>query len=126
MMSTYQRLTQLSTQSFFLFGMRGVGKSTWARATLPNATFLDLLDERLFQDLLADPSLFAQSIGHLGPGDWVVVDEVQRLPALLNEMHRSIETQRLRFALLGSSARKLKAAGVNLLAGRALNKLPLR
>ena len=121
-MSTYRRLTQPPTQSFFLFGMRGVGKSTWARATFPNATFLDLLDERLFQDLLADPSLFAQSIGHLGPGDWVVVDEVQRLPALLNEVHRSIEAQRLRFALLGSSARKLKAAGVNLLAGRALKK----
>ena len=121
-MSTYQRLTQPPAQSFFLFGMRGVGKSTWARATFLNATFLDLLDERLFQDLLADPSLFAQSIGHLGPGDWVVVDEVQRLPALLNEVHRSIEAQRLRFALLGSSARKLKAAGVNLLAGRALKK----
>ena len=122
MMLTYRRLTQPPAQSFFLFGMRGVGKSTWARATFPNAAFLDLLDERLFQDLLADPSLFAQSIGHLGPGDWVVVDEVQRLPALLNEVHRCVETQRLRFALLGSSARKLKAAGVNLLAGRALKK----
>ena len=122
MMLTYRRLTQPPAQSFFLFGMRGVGKSTWARATFPNAAFLDLLDERLFQDLLADPSLFAQSIGHLGPGDWVVVDEVQRLPALLNEVHRCIEAQRLRFALLGSSARKLKAAGVNLLAGRALKK----
>ena len=122
MVLTYRRLTQPPAQSFFLFGMRGVGKSTWARATFPNAPFLDLLDERLFQDLLADPSLFAQSIGHLGPGDWVVVDEVQRLPALLNEVHRCIEMQRLRFALLGSSARKLKAAGVNLLAGRALKK----
>lgn len=122
MMLTYRRLTQPPAQSFFLFGMRGVGKSTWARATFPNAAFLDFLDERLFQDLLADPSLFAQSIGHLGPGDWVVVDEVQRLPALLNEVHRCIEAQRLRFALLGSSARKLKAAGVNLLAGRALKK----
>ena len=121
-MSTYRRLTQPPAQSFFLFGMRGVGKSTWARATFPNATFLDLLDERLFQDLLADPSLFAQSIGHLGPGDWVVVDEVQRLPALLNEVHRSIEAQRLRFALLGSSARKLKGAEANLLTGRALKK----
>ena len=50
-------------------------------------------------------------------------DEVQRLPALLNEVHRFIETRRLRFALLGSSARKLKAAGVNLLAGRALKKM---
>ena len=122
MVSTYQRLNQAPEQSFFLFGMRGVGKSTWVRATLPGATYVDLLDEALYQDLLADPSLFAQSIAHLAPGDWVVVDEVQRLPALLNEVHRAIESRRLRFALLGSSARKLKAAGVNLLAGRALYK----
>lgn len=123
MVSTYGRLTTPPGQSFFLFGMRGVGKSTWARETFPDATFVDLLDERLYQDLLADPSLFGQSIGHLAPGEWVVVDEVQRLPALLNEVHRFIETRRLRFALLGSSARKLKAAGVNLLAGRALKKM---
>ena len=122
MVSTYDRLSERPGQSFFLFGMRGVGKSTWARAMFPDAAYVDLLDERLYQDLLADPSLFAQSIAHLAPGDWVVVDEVQRLPALLNEVHRSIETRRLRFALLGSSARKLKAAGVNLLAGRALKK----
>ena len=122
MVSTYNRLTAPPEQSFFLFGMRGVGKSTWARETFPDAEYVDLLDERLYQDLLADPSLFAQSIAHLAPGDRVVVDEVQRLPALLNEVHRSIETRRLRFALLGSSARKLRAAGVNLLAGRALKK----
>ena len=122
MVSLYDRLIEPPGQSFFLFGMRGVGKSTWARATFPDAAHVDLLDERLYQDLLADPSLFAQSIGHLPPAGWVVVDEVQRLPALLNEVHRLIETRRLRFALLGSSARKLKAAGTNLLAGRALKK----
>ena len=122
MVSVYERLTEPPRQSFFLFGMRGVGKSTWARARFPDAVTLDLLDERLYQDLLADPSLFGQSIAHLGPGEWVVVDEVQRLPALLNEVHRFIESHRLRFALLGSSARKLKAAGVNLLAGRALRR----
>lgn len=121
-MSTYDRLTAPPRQSFFLFGMRGVGKSTWARATFGDAAYVDLLDERLFQDLLADPSLFAQAVEHLPPGAWVVLDEVQRLPALLNEVHRLIETRRLRFALLGSSARKLKAAGTNLLAGRALRR----
>ena len=119
---TYDRLTKLHRQSFFLFGMRGVGKSTWARAAFPDAVYVDLLDERLYQDLLGDPSLFEQSLGHLGTDGWVVVDEVQRLPSLLNEVHRLIETRRLRFALLGSSARKLKAAGVNLLAGRAIRK----
>ena len=122
MAAIYDRLLAPPARSFFLFGMRGVGKSTWARATFPDAVYVDLLDERLFQDLLADPSLFAQSIGDPGPNGWVVVDEVQRLPSLLNEVHRLIETRRLRFALLGSSARKLKAAGVNLLAGRALRK----
>ena len=119
---TYNRLTKLPGQSFFLFGMRGVGKSTWARAAFPDAVYVDLLDERLYQDLLGDPSLFEQSLGHLETDGWVVVDEVQRLPSLLNDVHRLIETRRLRFALLGSSARKLKAAGVNLLAGRAIRK----
>ena len=122
MVSSYERLIRPPQRSFFLFGMRGVGKSTWARAMFPKAAFLDLLDERLYQDLLADPSLFAQSVADLKAGDWVVVDEVQRLPALLNEVHRLIEARGLRFALLGSSARKLKAAGTNLLAGRALKK----
>ena len=121
-MYTFHRIAQVPRQSFFLFGMRGVGKSTWARAALPDATHVDLLDERLYQDLLADPSQFAASLRHLAANDWVVVDEVQRLPALLNEVHRLIESRRLRFALLGSSARKLKMAGVNLLAGRALKK----
>ncbi|MCY3842181.1 MAG: DUF4143 domain-containing protein [Acidobacteria bacterium] len=122
MPSTYRRLLDVPAQSFFLFGMRGVGKSTWARAALPDAVYLDLLDERLHLDLLADPGLFYQSVAERPPGTWVVVDEVQRLPALLNEIHRCIATLRLRFALLGSSARKLKAAGTNLLAGRALRK----
>ena len=63
----YTHLTEPPRQSFFLLGMRGVGKSTWARAAFPDATYLDLLEERLYQDLLVDPSLFAQSIGHLPP-----------------------------------------------------------
>ena len=108
--------------SFFLLGIRGVGKSTWVRQVLPEALRIDLLDEALVTDLLADPSLFRQLLSQQKPGDWVVVDEVQRVPALLNEVHRLIEERSLRFALLGSSARKLKTAGTNLLAGRALHK----
>ncbi len=114
------RLYRLPETSFFLFGLRGVGKSTWIRSRLPDAPRFDLLDETLFQGLLADPSPFAAELRTLAPGSWVVVDEIQRLPGLLNEVHRFIEERRLRFALLGSSARKLRAAGVNLLAGRAL------
>lgn len=114
------RLYRLPATSFFLFGLRGVGKSTWIRRQLPDAHRFDLLDEALYQGLLADPALFAAELRRLPAERWVVVDEVQRLPALLNEVHRFIEERGLRFALLGSSARKLRAAGVNLLAGRAL------
>ena len=60
-MSTYRRLTEPARQSFFLFGMRGVGKSTWARTTFDDAVYVDLLDERLYQDLLADPSTCSSS-----------------------------------------------------------------
>jgi len=114
------RLYRLPESSFFLFGLRGVGKSTWIRSQLPDARRFDLLDETLYQGLLADPAPFAAELRTLTPGSWVIVDEIQRLPGLLNEVHRFIEERRLRFALLGSSARKLRAAGVNLLGGRAL------
>src|SRR6185295_13960819 len=115
-----QRITVAPKGSFFLFGARGVGKSTWARETLPGARRFDLLDEGLFQSFLAAPALFGAELRALAPDSWVVVDEVQRIPGLLNEVHRAIEELGLRFALLGSSARKLKTAGTNLLAGRAL------
>ncbi|MCY3874921.1 MAG: ATP-binding protein [Rhodobacteraceae bacterium] len=118
----YPRLTLTPRQSFFLLGVRGVGKSTWARRQFPDAPRIDLLDEARYQDYLADPSLFAADLQTATPGSWVVVDEIQRLPNLLNEVHRHIEDRQLKFALLGSSARKLKATGVNLLAGRALHK----
>ena len=119
---TYPRLSRPPGQSFFLLGVRGVGKSSWARSRFLDAPRIDLLDEARYQDYLADPSLFAADLQAAPPGGWVVVDEIQRLPNLLNEVHRHIEERRLNFALLGSSARKLKAAGVNLLAGRALHK----
>ncbi len=117
---TLPRIYRLPRGSFFLFGLRGVGKSTWIREQLPDAHRFDLLDEGLYQSLLADPGPFAGELRRLDPGAWVVVDEIQRLPGLLNEVHRFIEERGLRFALLGSSARKLRAAGVNLLGGRAL------
>jgi uncharacterized protein len=98
---------------------RGTGKSTWARSEFPEAHAVDLLEEARYQSYLADPSLFAAELHAVRPGGWVLVDEVQRLPALLNEVHRAIEDRRLRFALTGSSARKLRHGGVNLLGGRA-------
>lgn len=118
----YSRLLKLpEKQSFLLLGPRGTGKTAWIKAACPGAITIDLLDGHLYGRLLANPSLLADLIP-ASHSDWVVVDEVQRVPALLDEVHRLIEGRRLRFALTGSSARKLRRGGVNLLAGRALTR----
>jgi predicted AAA+ superfamily ATPase len=106
--------------SFFLFGSRGTGKSTWPRDTFPGAHTVDLLDEALYQSYLAEPATFAAELRAVPSGTLVIIDEVQRLPFLLNEAHRHIEDRGLRFVLCGSSSRKLKTEGTNLLAGRAV------
>jgi len=119
---TIPRILNLPRQSFFLLGPRGTGKSTYLRGALPDAHTINLLSEETYQRLMANPGLFAAEVRAVPADRWVVVDEVQRLPALLNEVHRFIEEKKRRFALCGSSARKLKQAGVNLLAGRALHR----
>jgi predicted AAA+ superfamily ATPase len=115
----YRRVLSTPKGSFFLFGVRGVGKSTWTREAFPDAHVVDLLDERRHQELLANPGLLSLELAAVPRGRVVVLDEVQRVPALLNEVHRAIEGSRRRFVLLGSSARRLKTANTNLLAGRA-------
>ncbi|HBA84477.1 MAG TPA: ATPase [Verrucomicrobia bacterium] len=109
-------------QSFFLFGPRGTGKTTWLREHFGSRSnlFVDLLDGDLYTELLARPHRLETLIGTAHP-DWVILDEIQRVPALLNEVHRLIEGRGLRFAMTGSSARSLRRKGVNLLAGRALS-----
>lgn len=121
-MKNYTRLFHPPKSSFFLLGMRGVGKSTLIRHALKDAKIINLLDESLYQLYLSKPQAFAEDLSLVKRGDWVVVDEVQRLPQLLNEVHRFIEEKKIKFALLGSSARKLRRAGVNLLGGRAVQK----
>ena len=115
----YPRLVRPPRGSFFLFGVRGAGKTTWVRETFPEAYIVDLLDESRFQQLAANPALLAPELRTVPRDRLVVLDEVQRVPALLNEVHRAIDRDRRRFALLGSSARRLRTAGTNLLAGRA-------
>jgi uncharacterized protein len=117
-----KRIFSAPNQSFFLLGPRGCGKSTWLRKVFPDAYMFDLLSEETYQRLLANPGRFADELRAVESGRWIVVDEVQRLPNLLNEVHRFIEEKKLNFVLCGSSARKLKRAGVNLLAGRALRR----
>ncbi len=121
MTAMYRRALQAAKGSFFLFGMRGVGKSTWAQSLEP-AHHISLLRERNYQAFLANPDLFRQELLARPRGSTVVVDEIQRLPSLLNEVHALIEERRLRFVLLGSSARKLRRSGVNLLGGRATQR----
>jgi predicted AAA+ superfamily ATPase len=115
----YRRLLAPPKGSFFLFGVRGAGKSTWARGQFPDAHVVDLLDESRYHALLADPGLLAMELRAVPARRTVVLDEVQRVPALLNEVHRAIEAERRRFVLLGSSARRFKTPATNLLAGRA-------
>lgn len=121
----FHRLLNLpNDKSCFLFGARGTGKSTLLRATLPSASTLvfNLLEASTEDRLARDPSALEREVLALPPTvTHVVVDEVQKLPRLLDAVHNLIETHRVpqRFVLTGSSARKLKAGGANLLAGRA-------
>jgi len=118
----YSRLLEpLPKQSFFLFGPRGVGKTAWLHQQFPDALFFDLLDHHVYTQLMAFPERLGDQIPQ-GYKGWVLVDEVQRVPELLNEVHRLIEARRLRFVLTGSSARKLRRRGVNLMAGRAVTR----
>jgi len=112
------------TRSCFLFGPRQTGKSMLVRETLPPETpVYNLLDHRVFLDLSSDPSRIRQEMEARNLRDkLVVVDEIQKLPVLMDEVHLLIETRGLRFLLTGSSARKLKRSGVNLLGGRARSR----
>ena len=115
----YSRILQVpANESYFLFGPRGTGKSSWLRDTYPRATILDLLQVDLAARLLADPGRLTRMIP-VDPEGPIVLDEVQRVPAILDEVHRLIETRGWRFVLTGSSTRSLKRRGTNLLAGRA-------
>jgi predicted AAA+ superfamily ATPase len=109
----------LNKKSHFLFGPRGTGKSSLIQHSLSNqALIIDLLHSATYMRLSEDPS-HIESMIDLDKQKFVVIDEIQRVPDLLNEVHRLIEKKGICFLLTGSSARRLKCQGVNLLAGRA-------
>ena len=125
--SMFARKLQPPSDSFFLFGPRGTGKSTWIREHFPKAKSYDLLNTSEALRLARDPHQLVREVMDLPPGEWVVIDEIQKVPALLDEVHSLIESRKLRFVLSGSSARKLRRGASNLLAGRAVveNLFPL-
>ncbi len=115
----YPRILQIPKESFFLFGPRGSGKTHLLETSLKVDHQVELLSQENFIRYASEPGLFRRQIENLKPGSWVWVDEIQRIPELLNEVHWGIEKKKIKFALSGSSARKLRRSGVNLLAGRA-------
>jgi predicted AAA+ superfamily ATPase len=104
-------------KSYFLFGPRQTGKSSLIRHSLQNVPVYDLLDTSVYLALSQNPGRIEQELG--AKDRIVVIDEIQRFPGLLNEVHRLIETRGITFLLTGSSPRKLRRGGVNLLGGRA-------
>ena len=110
-------------ETFFLWGPRQTGKSTLLRRRYPRSRWLDLLRADEFRRYTANPEFLRQEIeaeGPLAAGDQIVIDEIQKVPALLDEVHWLIENRGLHFALCGSSARKVRRGAANLLGGRAV------
>ena len=117
----------LTLDSTFLFGARQTGKTTLLLDLFPNALFYDLLENNTFERLQRNPSLLRQDLEMCDSSTLVIIDEVQSLPVLLNEVQWLMVRKGIRFILSGSSARKLKRGGANMLGGRAMqtNLYPL-
>lgn len=116
-------LKPLISDSFFIFGARGTGKSTFILEQFlakQSCLKIDLLDSDLEEKYAADPKLLERELAAIAKRpEWVFIDEIQKIPKLLDHVHRLIESKKQKFILTGSSSRKLKRTGANLLAGRA-------
>ena len=118
----YKRIFDIENQldeAMFLFGARQVGKSTLLKERFPNAIKYDLLKSDLRRRLSRNPETFREALSSKPEGTLVIVDEIQKVPDLLDEVHWLMVEKKLRFILSGSSARKLKRSGANTLGGRA-------
>jgi predicted AAA+ superfamily ATPase len=120
-METIDRFFRPPNRSFFLFGPRGTGKSTLVKRAFEQALYLDLLDPEVFRIYSANPERLRERLLAEPNVTTVVIDEIQKIPELLSLVHSLVEQKKKwQFVLTGSSARKLKRTGIDLLAGRAL------
>ena len=122
MLERILKLEEAKNESLFLWGSRQTGKSTLLKMLFPDALIYDLLKSDVRMALQMRPSQLREECEMLDDGELIIIDEVQKVPALLDEVHWLIENKRQRFILSGSSARKLRRSGANLLGGRALRQ----
>jgi predicted AAA+ superfamily ATPase len=116
-------LEETTQDSLFLWGARQTGKTTLLKTLFPNARVYDLLKSEEFERLFRNPGLLREELKEANSQNLVVIDEVQKIPQLLDEVHWLITNRNIRFILCGSSARKLMRCGANLLGGRALRTI---
>ena len=116
------RLEEAESDSIFLWGARQTGKSTWLKKQYPNVKYYDLLLPNVFSRLQRNPNLLIEDLMTVEENTLVIIDEIQSIPILLNAVHWLIVNRNLRFILCGSSARKLRRMGANMLGGRAIRR----
>jgi len=122
MFSRCIRLPQAGEETFFLWGPRQTGKTTLLLKTYPDAVRIDLLESEVFREYAVAPELLRHRIEAMDRIPYVVIDEVQKVPQLLDEVHWLHERRGVRFALCGSSARRVRRGRANLLGGRAVRR----
>ncbi len=122
MLERILKLEEAKSDSLFLWGSRQTGKSTLLKMLFPDARVYDLLKSDVRMALQLRPSQLREECELFDDGELIIIDEVQKVPALLDEVHWLIENKNQRFILSGSSARKLRRSGANLLGGRALRQ----
>jgi predicted AAA+ superfamily ATPase len=122
MLSRKITIQDIENESIFLWGARQTGKSTLLKMLFPDKRIIDLLKSDEFERYNRRPALLREELSLLPVNELVIIDEIQKIPALLGEVHWLISNHNLRFILSGSSARKLRRSGVNLLGGRAIRK----
>jgi predicted AAA+ superfamily ATPase len=119
-MKEIKRDINIPKTSFFLFGPRGTGKSTFVKSLIDkNSLYIDFLDPDTFRTFAAFPETLIKTVNAVNPSQ-VIIDEVQKIPQILDVVHKIMEERKVRFILTGSGARKLKKTGADLLGGRAV------